>query len=266
MAGFSLDDFDIKKADTLKEPHSITIYGPPGKGKSVFAASISEVPGFERTLILDTEGGAVSVGAWYPKADVLQCPTAAMFSKAFEALMNGKLVERESGLPYQAVIIDTLDKVQARQLEVFAKSPEARTSSGGDNPLYKWGAIKIWMEKITDAAHQAPFLTIFVVHAEDYKDENNGTVTTTVMLGGASRFNFPSVSDAVGYFNVTKVKGADNKTVEHRSVDFRTQGKFVTKQRFADRLNGVVLDPTMPSIFEKIRGGDATTNTTTTTD
>jgi hypothetical protein len=260
MAAFSLDDFDVKKADTLKEPHSITIYGPPGKGKSVLAASISEVEGFERTLILDTEAGAVSVGAWYPKADVLQCPTAAMFQKAFEALVAGKLVERESGLPYQCVVIDTLDKVQSRQLEVFARSPEAKTTSGADNPLYKWGAIKTWMEKVTDAAHQAPFLTIFVVHAEDYKDENNGTVTTTVMLGGASRFNFPSVSDAVGYFNVIKVKGEDGKPVEHRSVDFRTQGKFVTKQRFADRLNGIILDPTMPTIFSKIRG------TTTTTD
>lgn len=260
MAAFSLDDFDVKKADTLKEPHSITIYGPPGKGKTVFAASISEVEGFERTLILDVEAGAVSVGAFYPKADVLPCPTAAMFQKAFEALIAGKLVERESGLPYQCVIIDTLDKVQSRQLEVFAKSPEARTSSGGDNPLYKWGAIKTWMEKVTDASHQAPFLTIFVVHAEDYKDENNGTVTTTVMLGGASRFNFPSVSDAVGYFNVIKVKGEDGKMTERRSVDFRTQGKFVTKQRFKDRLNGIILDPDMPTVFAKIRG-EATTTT-----
>lgn len=254
MAKFNLDDFEVVKADVLKEPHSITIYGPPGKGKSVFAASISEVSGFERTLILDTEAGAVSVGAWYPKADVLQCPTAAKFQAAFEALVNGQLVERESGLPYQAVVIDTLDKVQARQLEVFARSPEARTSNGAENPLYKWGAIKAWMEKITDAAHQAPFLTIFVVHSEDYKDENNGTVTTTVMLGGSSRFNFPSVSDAVGYFNVAKVKGADNKTTEHRSVDFRMQGKFVTKQRFSDRLNGIILDPDMPKVFSKIRG------------
>lgn len=260
MPAFDLAEFGIVKAETLKEPHSITLYGPPGKGKSVCAASISEVQGFERTLILDTEGGAVSVGAWYPKADVLQCPTAAMFTKAFEALMNGKLVEAESGLPYQAVVIDTLDKAQSRQLEVFSRSPEARTSNGAENPLYKWGAIKTWMEKITDAAHQAPFLTIFVVHAEDYKDENNGSVTTTVMLGGASRFNFPSVSDAVGYFNVIKVKGADNKTTEHRSVDFRTQGKFVTKQRFADRLNGVILDPDMPKIFSKIRGTDITTD------
>lgn len=253
MAAFNLADFDVVKADTLKEPHSITIYGPPGKGKSVFAASISEVEGYERTLILDTEAGAVSVGAWYPKADVLQCPTAAKFQAAFEALVNGKLVERESGLPYQCIIIDTLDKAQARQLDVYDKSPEARTSNGQPNPLYKWGAVKIWTEKIADAAHQADFLTIFVVHSEDHKNEDNGQVTTTVMLGGASRFNFPSVSDAVGYFNVVKVKDADNKSVERRAVDFRVAGKFVTKQRFADRLDGVFVDPDMKRIFDKIR-------------
>lgn len=261
MAKFNLDDFEVVKADTLKEPHSITIYGPPGKGKTVFAASISEVPGYERTLILDTEAGAVSVGSWYPKADVLQCSTAAKFSAAMEALLSGQLVERESGLPYQAVVIDTLDKAQARQLDVFAKAPEAKTANGGDNPLYKWGAVKIWTEKIGDLCHQAPFLTIFVVHSEDYKDDNNGTVTTTVMLGGASRFNFPSVSDAVGYFNVVKVKAeGDDKPSEHRSVDFRVASKFVTKQRFAERLNGVFLDPDMPRIFDKIRATTTTTN------
>lgn len=258
---FNLDDFAVVKADTLKEPHSITIYGPPGKGKTVFAASISAVPGYERTLILDTEGGAVSVGTWYPNADVLACPSAAKFEAVVNALAEGKLVERESGLPYQAVIIDTLDKAQSRQINEFARSPESKSSSGADNPMYKWGAIKIWTEKLSDAFHQAPFLSIFVVHSEDHKDENSGSVTKTVMLGGSSRFNFPSVSDAVGYFDVVKVKGADGKTTEHRSVDFRTQAKFVTKQRFAERLNGVILDPDMPKIFSKIKG-DTTTTTT----
>lgn len=262
MPKFSLDDFEVVKADTLKEPHSLTIYGPPGKGKTVFAASISEVPGYERTLILDTEGGAVSVGSWYPKADVLRCHTAPLFTNAVNALLGGELVERESGLPYQAVIIDTLDKAQARQLEVFGNSKDAKTASGGDNPLYKWGAIKIWTEKLSDGFHQSPFLSIFIVHSEDYKDENSGTVTKTVLLGGSSRFNFPSVSDAVGYFDVVRIKGADNKFTEHRSVDFRTQAKFVTKQRFADRLNGVILDPDMPLIFSKIRGNTTTTTTT----
>lgn len=256
MAAFNLDDFDVVKAHTLKEPHSITIYGPPGKGKTVFASSIVKVPGFERTIVLDTEGGAVAIGAYNPEADVLSCPTAAKFSAALEGLLSGKLVERTSGLPYQAVIIDTIDKAQSRQLDVFAKAPEAKTQNGGDNPLYKWGAVKIWMEKISDLCHQADFLTIFVVHAEDHKDDN-GTVTTTVMLGGASRFNFPSVSDAVGYFNVSRVKGpSDEKPTDHRTVDFRVATRYVTKQRFADRLNGIFIDPDMTRIFDKIRGTD----------
>jgi hypothetical protein len=250
---FSLADFGIVKADTLKEPHSITIYGPPGKGKSVFAASISEVEGYERVLVLDTEAGAVSLGSWYPNVDVLPCPTAARFAQAVEALVSGKLIHAESGLPYQAVIVDTLDKAQSRQIEVFDKAPEGFTN-GKKNERYKWGAIKLWMEKLTDMLHQAPFLTIFVVHAEDHTNENTGTTTTTVMLGGASRDNFPSVSDAVGYFNVTKVKGpSDDKPEEHRTVDFTVKSKFVTKQRFADRLNGVFLDPNMATIFSKIR-------------
>lgn len=254
MANLNLDDFPVVKAESLSTPHSLTVYGPPGKGKSVFAASIVKVPGFERTIVLDTEGGAVSLGQWYPEVDVLPTPNALAFQKAFEALMNGKLVERESGLPYQAVIIDTLDKAQERQIDAFDKSPEARTKSGAKDSLYKWGAIKAWIAKIADGAHQAPFFTIFVVHSEDYKSEETGVNLNTVMLQGSSRFNFPSVSDAVGYFDVVSVKGDDNKNHPHRAIDFRQDAKRITKQRFASRLDGVILDPDMSKVFDKING------------
>jgi hypothetical protein len=251
VAAFNLDDFPVVKADTLSVPHSLTIYGPPGKGKSVLAASICKVPGFERTLMLDTEGGAVSLGRWYPEVDVLPVQSAAGFQKAFEAVMNEKLVERESNLPYQALIIDTLDKAQERQIEAFDRSPEAN-ANGKKNALYKWGAIKQWISKIADGAHQAPFFTIFVVHSEDYKSEETGVNLNTVMLQGSSRFNFPSVSDAVGYFDVVSIKGDDNKRTEHRSIDFRQDSRRITKQRFASSLDGVILDPTMQKIFDKI--------------
>jgi hypothetical protein len=253
MAGFNLEDVPVKKASTLKEPRSITVYGPPGKGKTVFAASISEVEGFERTLILDTEGGAVSVGEHYPNADVVECPTAAIFTMYFEAIITGKFVERESGLPYQAVIIDTIDKAQARQIEVYDRSPESRTKTGEKNTMYKWGAIKAWNEKLTDAAHQSPILFIFVVHSEDYTNEKTGVSINTVMLQGSSRDNFPSVSDAVGYFNVVAVKEGNEKRLR-RAVDFRVDTRKITKHRFADRLNEVFYDPTMKQIFSKIRG------------
>lgn len=251
MAGFNLDDFEVIKAETLATPNSFLVYGPPGKGKSVFGASICEVPGFERTLVIDTEGSSVSIGPWYPNVDVIKAPTAAKFKAVAEAVLNGKLVEKTSGLPYQAVVIDTLDKAQERQLEVFSNSPEARNKNGDENSFYKWGALKIWTSKIADAFHQADFLTIFVLHSDIDKNEDTGKVTTGVMLMGKSQQIFPSVSDAVCYFDVVRVD--DNGTkVPKRVADFRVSDKFITKQRFADKLNAAVVDPTFTKVFRAI--------------
>lgn len=251
MAGLNLDDFQVIKAETLSTPNSFTVFGPPGKGKSVFCASISKVPGFERTLVIDTEGSSVAIGPHYPNVDVIKTPTAASFKKVAEALLNGKLVEKTTGLPYECVIIDTLDKAQERQLEVYANSPDAKNKNGEENSFFKWGALKTWTAKIGDAFHQADFLSIFVLHSDIDKNEDTGKVQTGVMLMGKSQQVFPSVSDAVCYFDVLRVE-EDGKKVPKRTADFRVSEKLITKQRFAEKLNALVVDPTFEKVFRAI--------------
>lgn len=212
----------------------------------MFSASIVDVPGFERVLLIDVEGGSSSVSQWYPEIDVIETPTAKDFQTVVEALLNGELVEPESGLPYQAVIIDTLDKAQERQLEVYAADPKSKTDG-----FFKWAALKTWTAKMGDFLHMAPFLTIFVAHQDDEKDEATGVTTTTVLLSGKSRFTFPSTPDIIGHFGAIRVDENGEKTLR-RVVDFSLSDKLITGQRYADRLNGKVLDPTMEKVFRAI--------------
>ena len=212
----------------------------------MFSASIVDVPGFERVLLIDVEGGSSSVSQWYPEIDVIETPTAKDFQTVVEALLNGELVEPESGLPYQAVIIDTLDKAQERQLEVYAADPKSAKDG-----FFKWAALKTWTAKMGDYLHMAPFLTIFVAHQDDEKDEATGVVTTTVLLSGKSRFTFPSTPDIIGHFGAVRVEENGEKSLR-RVVDFSLSDKLITGQRYADRLNGKVLDPTMEKVFRAI--------------
>jgi len=255
-----LPKFAIKKAAQMGSPKSILLYGPPKKGKTVFASSISAVPGYERVLLIDVEGGSSSVNAWYPNIDVIETPTAREFSKVVEALLNNEIVEAESGLPYQVVIIDTLDKAQERQLELYAADPKSEKDG-----YFKWAALKTWTSKMADYLHMAPFLTIFVAHQDDEKDDKTGVVTTTVMLSGKSRFTFPSTPDIIGHFTVITVE-EDGKKGPRRAVDFTVSDKLISGQRYADKLNGKFLDPTMEKIFQKIepeRFAKAETSTNT---
>lgn len=246
----ALPEFEIKKASKVGTPKSILVYGPPKKGKTVFCASIVDVPGFDRVLLVDVEGGASSVSAWYPEIDVIETPTAKDFTKVIEALVDERLVEPESGLPYQVVIIDTLDKAQERQLEEYAKDPRRFNKQGQEDGFWKWGMLKAWTSKLGDTLHMAPFLTIFIAHEDDHKEES-GPVLTTVLLQGKSRLTFPSTPDIIGRFSVKKIEEGGVK-VNKRVIDFAMSDKLITGQRYADKLNGQFADPTFERIFRAI--------------
>lgn len=253
MAKFDLKNFAPKKASEVGIPRSILLFGPPKRGKSTCAASILDVPGYERTLVIDVEGGASAISEWYPEADVIGVSTAEEFDGIVVALVEGKIVEPTSGEPYQCVIIDTLDKAQERKLDWFERQPEAFTKSGAKDTLYKWGAIKAWTTRLADALHMAPFLTIFVAHVMDDKNEKTGLVTQTVALGGSSKQTFPATPDLVGYFDIERVKNPETKKTESvRVLDFAVTDKRVTGQRYAAKLDGKVGDPTMEKIYRKI--------------
>lgn len=248
---FDLKNFAPKKASEVSAPRSILLFGPPKRGKSTLAASIIDVPGIDRVLVVDVEGGASAISEWYPGVDVVEVATSEEFDGLIEALVDGKIVEPGSGEPYQCVIIDTLDKAQERKLDWFDKQPESFASNGNKNTLYKWGAIKAWTTKLSDALHMAPFLTIFVAHVMDDKDEKTGRVTQTVALGGSSKQTFPGTPDLVGYFDIEKVK-VDGVSAPTRVLDFSVTDKRVTGQRYASKLDGKMGDPTMVKIYQKI--------------
>ena len=249
MAKFDLAKFEIKKASEVGDPKSILLYGPPKRGKSTCAASIVDVPGYERVLVVDVEGGASAISQWFPEVDIVQVTTAEEFDEFVVAIVNGLVVEPESGLPYQAIIIDTLDKAQERKLDWFDNQPEAFTKTGEKNTLFKWGAIKAWTTKLADMLHMSAPLVIFVAHVMDDKDEKTGKVTQTVALGGQSKATFPATPDLVGYFDIVRDKEAKKDV---RALDFTVSDKRVSGQRYADKLNGVVPDPTMEIIYRKI--------------
>lgn len=252
MAKFDLKNFAPKKAADTGVPKSILLYGPPKRGKSTCAASIVDVPGYERVLVVDVEGGASAISQWYPEVDVFEVHTAEEFDGFIEALIDGKVVEPTSGEPYQCVIIDTLDKAQERKLDWYDKQPESFTKGGEKNTLFKWGAIKTWTTKLADALHMAPFLTIFVAHVMDAQDDKTGKYKQTVALGGSAKDTFPATPDLVGYFDITRVTNDKGEKENIRTLDFSVNDKRVTGQRYADKLNGTVGDPTMEKIYQKI--------------
>jgi phage nucleotide-binding protein len=226
----------IHKAEALNAPKSILLYGDAGRGKTWLAGSISEVVGYEPTLLIDVEGGASAIARDFKNVDVISITTHEQFTQVTAWLLSGKS-------KYKTVIIDTIGVVMDRAEKFFGEKPENQ-----NNKFAKWGDLKNWANEIFRAMHTAPFTSILIAHALDDKDESTGAIKTTAMLPGSFKSTLPSIPDIVGYLGVENTEDGPQRVLVVGQSE-----RLVTKNRF--NLPPKIYQPTMANIIELINQG-----------
>lgn len=226
----------IHKAEALNAPKSILLYGDAGRGKTWLAGSISEVTGYEPTLLIDVEGGASAIARDFKNVDVISITTHEQFMQVTAWLLSGKS-------KYKTVIIDTIGVVMDRAEKFFGEKPENQ-----NNKFAKWGDLKNWANEIFRAMHTAPFVSILIAHALDDKDESTGAIKTTAMLPGSFKSTLPSIPDIVGYLGVENTEEGPQRVLVVGQSE-----RLVTKNRFG--LPPKIYQPTMKGIIELINQG-----------
>ena len=224
----------IKKAEALNTPKSVLIYGDPKNGKTWLAASASEIAALSPVLLIDVEGGASAIARDWKDVDVLSVETHQQLDAAVEQLLT-----QPHG--YKTVIIDTLGVAMDRAEKVFEEKAE-----NIKNPFGKWGDLKEWANQMVRQLHHANFLTIFVAHAQDEKDQTTGAVKTVPMLPGSMRSTLPAIPDIIGY--MTSERG--DETVK-RAIYLQGSDRLVSGNRFG--LPAKMYDPSFKKILETIK-------------
>lgn len=223
----------IKKAEQLNTPKSILIYGDPKNGKTWLAASASEIADLSPVLLIDVEGGATAIARDWKNVDVLAVDTHEQLDMAIE-----QLVTEEHG--YKTVIIDTLGVAMDRAEKVFEQKPENIKNTFG-----KWGDLKEWANDAIRKLHHAPFMAVFIAHAQDEKDQSTGSVKTVPMLPGSMRSTLPAIPDIIGYMTSER-----NEDSVKRSIILQGSDRLVSGNRFG--LPARMQDPSMKKIITTI--------------
>jgi hypothetical protein len=223
----------IKKAEALNVPKSILIYGDPKNGKTWLAASASELKEFSPVLLIDVEGGATAIARDWRDVDVIQVDNHSQL----EAVLDGLLTAEHN---YKTVIIDTLGVAMDRAEKVFAEKPENRNNRFG-----KWGDLKEWANQRVRQLHHAPFVSIFIAHAQDEKDEQTGAVKTIPMLSGSTRNTLPAIPDIIGYMT-----SEANDDAVKRVLHLQGSDRLVSGNRFG--LPSKMYEPSMKKIIDTI--------------
>lgn len=255
---FNLDDVlkkYAKKPSEVSHPELLLLYSRPGGGKTWLAATISEVPGVNKTLILDTEGSThgTLTGFDDDKIDIIPCrKDSKVESFQFLNTILDRLFDSTTAHTYDAVVIDTFDVAQDWAHAYYdATAPTSR--SGEKDGFAVWGSVKQWSLDTAASLKRIKPYGLLVVHDREEKTKD-GAIETRLNLLGSARDVLPGIPDTVAYLQRV-VEGENSEEVTYGY--FASQDGKVTKNRF--HFPPVVRSPTLPALFQfidKQKGGD----------
>lgn len=177
------------------------LYGQPGAGKTVFAASAP------RPLILDTERGSKSL-LNHPKlagVDVLQVYT---FKDLHDIFWELKDTESEFSKKYDSVIIDSISELQKVQLDELLDAAVEKNKNRSPY-LPEWQEFNMntnAMRRIVIAFRDLEKHLVITAHSIAEKDGMEGSMVYRTATTPKLATTLEGVMDIVGYMTLDKAK------------------------------------------------------------
>lgn len=234
----------IQPVSAAETALKMLIYGPPGAGKTVLAATASEVPEMSPVLYVDVEGGTLSIRD--KKVDVLRIKTFTELAQLLEVLRSGHH-------NWRTVVIDSLTEVQKLNMyEVMKKVVAQDPSRDPDMPgLREYGKnaeqIRRLIRGYRDLANTH---VIFTALASEVKDEKTGVVKVYPALTGKLATEIPGFLDVVAYLSVAEQDGAEIRVLV-TDMTSRIMAKHRTPISGV-RLPKFLKNPTMKQIYQVV--------------
>jgi hypothetical protein len=220
---------------------NLMIYGRPGVGKTVLAASSADVPDMGPVLFLDIEGGTLSAAAMNYDCDTVRIRTWVDFQNIYEDIYAGRT-------PYKTVVLDSLTEIQKfSMLNIMYQNIQEDSGRDPDIPAIRdWGKNSEQTRRLIRGFRDLPINTIFTALVIEEKNQKTGLVEKKPQLSGKLSGEAAGFLDIVLYMYL--------KTVEdepHRLLLSEGNETTVAKDR-SGGLPQIVIDPTMAEIHEAI--------------
>jgi len=244
-----LAGFPIVPVGTMESYLNILIYGEPGVGKTVLAGSASNVKEMSPVLLLDIEGGTMSLNQAYKEVDVIRIKKWIDLQKVYNKLYEGKH-------SYKTVIMDSLTEAQKLSMsDIMTKAVKDDPDLDRDVPTMRaWGQNLEQMRRFTRGLRDLPMNVIFTALVDSEKN-NKGKMSYRPLFQGKTKGEVPGFMDIVAYYYM--VQKGDNTL---RMLLSHQTDTVIAKDR-SNTLPKMIESPTMTDIYNYIMGNTPAQNT-----
>lgn len=233
----------VTKPESRRDKLNILIYGESGAGKTVLAGSADAVPEMRPVLLLDAEGGTLSLDHTYPDVEVVRITSWTDLQEIYDVLWSGRH-------KYQTVILDSITEMQKFGMDHVLKSPQmARLNLMPDSipGLKEWGINTEQVRRLIRGFRDLEMNTIFTALVKEDKNPRTGQITMRPKLSGQLSSEVPAHLDIVAYMYVKNMQNGD-AVEQKRLLLTQATDMQVAKDR-TGRLPIVVEEPQMANIY-----------------
>jgi phage nucleotide-binding protein len=232
----------VRKVSDYPLHVNMLIYGDSGSGKTTLAGSADEVPEMRKVLIVDIEGGTLSLKTRYPNIESVRIKSWDDMQKVYDELYANKH-------GYNTIVVDSLTEAQKMSMdEVMRKLIATHEERDADVPgIREWNINIEQTRKFVRAFRDLPVTTIFTALAKSDVNKRTGLTRTKPSLAGKVADEVAGFLDIVAYLYTREVDGEQKRIL----LCGATQDT-VAKDR-TDKLGQIIVQPSMSQIWKSIK-------------
>jgi phage nucleotide-binding protein len=236
LAGIKIEPVGQKSFTT-----NMLIYGESGAGKTRLAGSADEVPEMRKVLVVDIEGGTLTLRDTFPQVDSVRVKSWDEMQAVYDELERGSH-------DYQTIIIDSLTEAQRMSMDqVMRKLVEENSDRDPDVPgMREWNINIEQTRKFVRAFRDLPVNTIFTALVQNDVNKSTGQLKRKPSLSGKVKDEVAGFLDVVVYLYIKEINSVNKHLLLCQATD-----SVIAKDR-TNTLPNVLEEPTMQVLWNYI--------------
>lgn len=227
-------------------PHfNLLVYGRSGVGKTRLAGSAFAVPEMSRVLLIDIEGGSLTLRKEFPDIELVRVSNWAAMQNVYQELYAG-------GHGFKTVILDSLTEIQKFNMTEIMSKLVDKTDGERDMDV---PSLREYLKNLEQtrrfvrAFRDLPLNVIFTALEREDKDRMNRPIKLPSLSGKMAQ-EVAAFLDIVLYYNMREVEGPDGRR-QLRVLQSQATESTIAKDR-SGLLPAVMTDPDMEQLYDII--------------